>query len=84
MEANGAGIPVELLVLRSKDLIAAGFLVHPGDSERLGNSILQLLDDPELMTRIGMAARTHVLQPHSTAGMCQKYYDLMQALLKKR
>lgn len=69
-------------MLRARDLITAVFLVPPEDSERLENSILQLLEHPELMTRISTAAHTHVLQVHSTDGMCKNYYELMQTILE--
>src|SRR5215207_3777902 len=88
MEAMAAGIPV---IATSVDGInnlvtndVHGLLVPAEDPERLGNSILQLLRDPEMMKRIGSAGRAHVLQIHSTDDMCKKYYQLMQALLKSK
>ena len=86
MEAMAAGIPViATRVDGIQDLVTNdvhGLLVPAEDPERLGNSILQLLRDPEMMKRIGSAGRAHVLQIHSTDDMCKKYYHLMLALLK--
>ncbi len=86
MEAMAQGVPVVATQVDGiKDLVVdgvTGLLVPPEDSERLGNSILQLLEHPELMTRISTAARTHVLQVHSTDDMCKKYYELMRTLLE--
>jgi len=88
MEAMAAGVPVLATQVDGiKDLITDGvngLLVPSEDSERLENSILQLLDDPEMMKRIGSAGRAHVLQTHSTDDMCKKYYDLMLGLLEGR
>jgi len=86
MEAMAAGVPVIATHVDGiKDLITDGvngLLVPSEDSERLENSILQLLDDPEMMKRIGSAGWAHVLQTHSTDDMCKKYYDLMLGLLE--
>ena len=88
MEAMAAGIPViATRVDGINDLVTNdvhGLLVPAEDPERLGNSILQLLRDPEMMKRIGSAGRAHVLQIHSTDDMCKKYYHLMLALLKNK
>jgi len=88
MEAMAAGIPViatrvdGIQNLVTNDVY--GLLVPAEDPERLENSILQLLRDPEMMKRIGSAGRAHVLQTHSTDDMCKKYYHLMLALLKNK
>ena len=88
MEAMAAGIPVIATHVDGiNDLVtndAHGLLVPAQDPERLENSILQLLRDPEMMKRLGSAGRAHVLQIHSTDDMCKKYYHLMLALLKNK
>jgi glycosyltransferase involved in cell wall biosynthesis len=86
MEAMAAGIPVVATHVDGiRTLITDGvngLLVPPQDSERLGKSILQLLNDPQLRKTIGVAAREHVLRAHSTDVMCQQHYDLIQNFLK--
>lgn len=88
MEAMAQGLPVVATnVGGNKNLVTDsvdGLLVPSEDSDRLGDSILQLLDHPELMMRLGTAAQTHVLQSHSTDLMCEKYYDYMQDLMGGR
>ncbi len=88
MEAMAEGLPVVATHIDGiKDLVidgVQGLLVPPEDSDRLGDSILQLLDHPEMMIRLGTAAQTHVLQFHSTDLMCQKYYDYMRVLIGSR
>jgi glycosyltransferase involved in cell wall biosynthesis len=88
MEAMAQGMPVVATnVGGNKSLVTDdvyGLLVPPEDFDKLGESILQLLEHPEMMTRLGSAARKHVLESHSTDFMCQKYYDYMLALLNGR
>ena len=88
MEAMAAGIPVVATRVDGiKDLIADGvhgLLVPSEDAESLATSILQLLDDPQMMKKMGAAAREHVLHTHSTDAMCRKHYDLMLGFLKSR
>jgi len=88
MEAMAVGIPVVASHVDGiKDLIVDGvhgLLVPPEDPERLGDSILQLLDNPEMMMRLSVAAQAHVLQVHSTDSMCKKYYEIMLSLLQSR
>jgi len=85
MEAMAAGVPVVATRVNGiKDLITDkvhGLLVFPEDADALADSILQLLDNPQMMTDLKLAARAHVLHFHSTDGMCKKYAELMQALL---
>ena len=88
MEAMAAGLPVVATCVDGiKSLITEGvhgLLVPPEDSERLGSSILQLLDNPEMMRTMGTAAREHVLRVHSTDAMCQKHYELILDFLKRK
>ncbi|MBN2119191.1 MAG: glycosyltransferase family 4 protein [Anaerolineales bacterium] len=88
MEAMAAGIPVVATNVGGiRDLITDGvhgLLVPSEDSERLAQSILQLLDAPLMMKRMGAAAQAHVLEAHSTDIMCQRYYDLILGLLENK
>ncbi len=88
MEAMAAGIPIiATRVDGIRDLVtdgAHGLLAPAEDSEGLENSILQLLGNPQMRKKIGLAGQEHVLSVHSTDGMCQKYYDLMLSLLESK
>jgi glycosyltransferase involved in cell wall biosynthesis len=88
MEAMAAGVPVVATRVDGvKDLITEGvhgLLVPPEDSERLEESILQLLADPQMRKRMGSAAQAYVLDVHSADVMCRKYYDVMFNLLESR
>lgn len=88
MEAMAAGIPViATRVDGTKNLITDGVngvLIPMEDSEKLENSILQLIESPKTMKRLGATAKTHVLHVHSTDAMCKKYYDLIMSFLDSR
>ena len=85
MEAMAAGLPVIAAEVDGiKDLVTDGvngLLVASGDAERLGNSILQLIEDAEMRKKLGEAGQAHVLKTHSVDEMCRKYYDFMLGLL---
>ena len=85
MEAMAAGIPVIASQVGGiKNLVTDnvnGLLIPAEDSEKLENSILQLIENPEMMKRLAAAAQTHVLDVHSTDSMCRKHYDLMMSFL---
>ena len=85
MEAMSAGIPVIATEVDGiKNLITDnvnGLLIPAEDSEKLENSILQLIENPEMMKRLAAAAQTHVLQFHSMDAMCKKHYDLIMLFL---
>ena len=56
-----------------------GILVAPEDAPALANAVMQLLDDPDLMSRMGDAARQR-------AGACfsmERYVDGYEALLRR-
>lgn len=88
MEAMAAGIPViASRVDGIRDLITDGvhgLLVSSEDPKSLEASILQLLEDPQMMKKMGAAAREHVLRVHSTDAMGQKHYDLILDFLNTR
>jgi glycosyltransferase involved in cell wall biosynthesis len=85
MEAMAAGIPViATRVDGIQNLVTDGvngLLIPMEDSEKLENSILQLIENPEMRKRLGTTAKTHVLHVHSTDAMCKKYYDLIMSFL---
>lgn len=88
MEAMAAGLPVIATQVDGiKDLITNGvngLLVPSEDTQELEDSILQLIEDPEMRKRIGTAGQAHVLKTHSVDDMCKKYYDFILGLLKNR
>jgi len=53
-----------------------GLLVPPGDSDRLGLSIIRLCDSATLRHRLGSAAREHVIRQCSAAAMTGRYEQL--------
>ena len=88
MEAMAAGLPaIATRVDGIKDLITDGvngLLVPSEDTQALGDSILELIDNVEMRKRIAAEGQAHVLQTHSVEDMCRKYYDFMQSLLHGR
>lgn len=88
MEAMAAGLPVVATRVDGiQDLITDGvhgLLVSSEDAKGLAASILQLLEHPQMMKKMGAAAREHVLRVHSTDTMCQKHYDLILDFLNRR
>ena len=87
LEAIAAGLPaVATRVDGTQELITDGIhglLVPPNDPEALADSIIQLLENPELRAKIGATAQAHVLQNYTTDGMCRKYYELILGFLDK-
>jgi len=49
-----------------------GFLVPPGDTSALNARLSQLLDDPALAYRLGLAARARVLDHFTWAKVAQR------------
>lgn len=72
LEAMSHGVPVIANRIAGMDEIITdgqnGFLVPPGDPEQLAERIGQLLDDPELRKRVGVAGRRTV----------EEYFDMRQ------
>src|SRR5262249_48770029 len=57
-----------------------GFLVPPRDASALAAPITQLLKDPGLAARMGMAGRRHVLADHAPDRMVKNFLDLWRSL----
>ncbi|MDP9482590.1 MAG: glycosyltransferase, partial [Chloroflexota bacterium] len=65
MEAMSAGLPVVASALSGiPELVvdgASGLTVPPGDAPAIAAALRRLHDDPELRTRLGVAARERVV-----------------------
>ncbi len=57
-----------------------GFLVEPGDRRALASALRVLLQDSELRTRLGCAARQTVETSFSLAGVADSYMNLYEEL----
>src|SRR5262249_35223315 len=57
-----------------------GFLVPSRDASALAAPITQLLKDPELAARMGLAGRRHVLAAHAPDRMVKDFLDLWRSL----
>ena len=61
-----------------------GFLVNPGDQDELARSLLGLLEDPGLRTRLGQAGKNRVETHFSSEQMALQYEALYWELLGKK
>ncbi|MFC1495137.1 glycosyltransferase family 4 protein [Thermodesulfobacteriota bacterium] len=60
-----------------------GLLIPVGDINRLADSIRELLRDPELRTRLGLAARERVIQEFTYEIVYDQYLRLYEHVLKQ-
>lgn len=85
LEAMATGLPcVGTRVGGIVDLIVdgiSGLLVEPGDAHRLAEAILRLLQDPDLATNLGVAARRTVERGYSIEQVAEQYVKLYQEML---
>ena len=76
LEAMAAGLPCIASAISSiPDLITDGkngFLIEPGDSDRMAELFLELLQDPEKRFAVGMAGRQRILENNSLQTATQK------------
>ena len=77
LEAMACGVPI--VAYRTGGLPEQvrdglnGFLVEPGNVEDLANRVKELLDNRELLEKMGTAARNHCVQNFSHIYMAQKF-----------
>lgn len=57
-----------------------GYLVPPRDAHALAGKVLHLLDDPELRTRMGLAARERVERDFSVHRTARDYAELFRGI----
>lgn len=87
LEAQACGLPVVATrVGGNPDLVTAerGVLAPAHDPARLADAMLELLRNPDARTRMGTAARAHVLAHHSLASMAMAYDSLYRELAHGR
>ena len=89
LESMACGIPVVATDVSDNALVVpndvAGFIVPSGDEERLAACISRLLLEPELRSRMGLAARAWVEREFSTTRLCEKTEGVFRdALASKR
>jgi len=79
-----AGRPTVIAIDRENPAAAmieeagAGLIVPPGDSIGFINSVLALLDDPDLRSRMGVAARKHAERTFSLDNVVPKFLDILR------
>jgi sugar transferase (PEP-CTERM/EpsH1 system associated) len=88
LEAMAARKPVVATAVGgTPDLIrdqVTGYLVDPGDDERLAERLEHLLNDRKLAGEIGAAGRAHVERHHSISRMLQDYTTLYEDLIERQ
>ncbi len=86
MEAMAAGVPVVASnVGGTSELVADGvngFLVPPGAPEALARRIRQLLDDPDLRTRLGRAGQDTVAGAFDVGRQTARLRRLFEAAIR--
>lgn len=85
LEAMATGLPcVGTRVGGNVDLIVDGLnglLVEPSNAPRLAEAILRLLQDPDIATNLGVAARRTVDRGYSIEQIADQYVKLYQEML---
>lgn len=85
LEAMAVGLPVVASDVSGMDEILVngetGFLVPAADSNALASALTWLLDDEGLRTRMGRAARQHVLTRYSQDVMLKRYEQVLMSQL---
>lgn len=86
LEAGAAGIPVvTTLSTGSRDSVIheiTGLLIPPGHPEAIVESVLKLLRDPTLRSRMGQAARAWVSSHYSDAHVLGLLVEFYRALMR--
>ncbi len=55
---------------------ATGFLIPVGDIDRLADSLLSLLGDPQLRARMGQAGRQFAVENYLAANVARRTFDV--------
>jgi glycosyltransferase involved in cell wall biosynthesis len=84
-EAMSTGLPsVVSDIPANRQLIrngSYGILIPVGDTDRIAESILRLLDDAALRQRMGQAAREHIVGNYATSYIADRYEALFREIL---
>ena len=82
LEAMACGLPiVASRIMGHEELVAhgtQGFLVGLHESEKLDEALLQLMQNAELCSQMGQAARTQVEENYSWKAAADQFVDLLQ------
>jgi glycosyltransferase involved in cell wall biosynthesis len=82
LEAMGMGVPVVASRLGCVEEIVThgenGYLVSPGDAGALGDTILYLLENPDLRLKLGRAGRELVEKKYTLEQMCVSYERIIK------
>jgi glycosyltransferase involved in cell wall biosynthesis len=85
IEAMAAGVPVVATSIGAvPDLIRDGIegrVVEPGNVEQLASALAELIGDPELRSRMAVAARRRAEEAHSLPRLSQRLADLYAGAL---
>ena len=82
LEALGMGVPVVASRLGCVEEIVThgetGYLVSPGDAGALGETIVSLLENPDLRMRLDKAGRELVEKKYTQEQMCESYEQIFK------
>jgi len=84
--AFGCATPVVASDIPGYDQVMApevGLTVPPGDSERLGDALIELLSDEERRQRLGEAARERALERYGWAKLADRLADIYRAVAER-
>jgi glycosyltransferase involved in cell wall biosynthesis len=88
LEAMASGLPVVASkvggIAEAVDDGRTGLLVAPGDPDALARSIVRLMSEPDLASRLGRAARADVRERYSFDRMVAAFDHLYASLLERR
>ena len=61
-----------------------GFLVNPGDENKMADRWLTVLKDPAMADLLGMAGRKHVIANSSLESMTEGYMELIESVFRSK
>lgn len=84
LEAAAAGLPLIVTPVGGIPSVLSdeehALFVQPGDRDALSSAMVRLIESPQLRTRLGHAAREHVLERYGIENSARKYLDLYREL----
>ena len=86
LESMAAGVPVVATRVGGTAEVVQdghnGLLVPAADPNSMANAICRLLDEPALASRLGQAARRHIIERYSMSRMVQSTSQIYETLLE--